>query len=74
MRLVCCPDWALGPGASLRCGLAALGPACEAAVVVLADGPGLSPDSVARIVESWRSAGGDVDRPADLPAQARQAE
>ena len=29
-----CPDWERGPGASLRCGLAALGNA-EAAVVVL---------------------------------------
>ncbi len=55
-----CPDWELGPGASLRCGLAVLGPACEAAVVVLADGPDLSQASVARIVESWRSSGGDV--------------
>ena len=33
-----------GPGASLRCGLAALGEDVEAAVVVLADGPALSPD------------------------------
>ncbi len=34
-----CPEWARGPGASLRCGLAALGTDVEAAVVVLADGP-----------------------------------
>src|SRR5207237_1329316 len=33
-----CPDWERGPGASLRCGLAALPPEAEAAVVVLADG------------------------------------
>ena len=38
-----CPDWERGPGASLRCGLAALGPEVEAAVVVLADGPELAP-------------------------------
>ena len=38
-RVVTCPDWALGPGASLRCGLAALGADVEAALVVLADGP-----------------------------------
>jgi CTP:molybdopterin cytidylyltransferase MocA len=52
VRVVRCADWEQGPGASLRCGLAALGPDCEAAVVVLADGPRLSPDAVARVVES----------------------
>ena len=40
-RVVTCPDWALGPGASLRCGLAALGDEVEAALIVLADGPQL---------------------------------
>jgi CTP:molybdopterin cytidylyltransferase MocA len=40
-RIVRCPEWERGPGASLRCGLAALEPAVEAAVVVLADGPDL---------------------------------
>ena len=34
-----CSDWELGPGASLRCGLAALSDEVEAALVVLADGP-----------------------------------
>jgi CTP:molybdopterin cytidylyltransferase MocA len=56
-RVVGCPEWERGPGASLRCGLAALGGA-EAAVVVLADGPGLDPRSVDRVVETWREAGG----------------
>ena len=41
-RVISCADWELGPGASLRCGLAALAPEAEAAVVVLADGPGLA--------------------------------
>jgi CTP:molybdopterin cytidylyltransferase MocA len=49
-----CPDWQRGPGASLRCGLAALSPAVEAALVVLADGPELAPSSVARVIETWR--------------------
>jgi CTP:molybdopterin cytidylyltransferase MocA len=49
-RLVPCPDWAKGPGASLRCGLAALGPEVEAAVVVLADGPELDPRAVERVL------------------------
>ncbi len=34
-RSVRCPDWERGPGASLRCGLAALGDEVEAAVVIL---------------------------------------
>jgi len=59
-RTVRCPDWELGPGASLRCGLAALGDDVDAAVVVLADGPGLDPRAVERVVSSWREDGGDV--------------
>jgi len=55
-----CPEWKRGPGASLRCGLAALPDEAEAAVVVLADGPDLDPKAVDRVVESWRSDGGDV--------------
>jgi nicotine blue oxidoreductase len=59
-RLVKCSDWALGPGASLRCGLAALAPEVEAAVVVLADGPDLAPESVARMLDAWRRGDGIV--------------
>src|SRR5579862_8116552 len=55
-----CPDWERGPGASLRCGLAALPPETEAAVVVLADGPDLDPRAVDRVVEDWRANGGDA--------------
>jgi CTP:molybdopterin cytidylyltransferase MocA len=55
-----CPDWERGPGASLRCGLAALPAEAEAALVVLADGPELDPRAVDRVVESWRAEGGDV--------------
>lgn len=57
---VTCPDWELGPGASLRCGLAALPDDAEAAVVVLADGPDLDPRAVDRVIESWRMEGGEV--------------
>ena len=59
-RLVQCDDWSRGPGASLRCGLAALGPNVEAAVVVLADGPDLVAQSVSRVLEVWRGEGGIV--------------
>ena len=53
-RTVPCPDWAHGPGASLRCGLAALPADAEAAVVVLADGPGLDPAALDRVIAAWR--------------------
>lgn len=55
-----CQDWERGPGASLRCGLAALDPAAEAAVVVLADGPSLAPAAIDRVVAAWRGGGGPV--------------
>ena len=55
-----CADWELGPGASLRCGLAYLPPEAEAAVVVLADGPDLDPRAVDRVIEDWRAEGGDA--------------
>ena len=58
--LVHCSDWERGPGASLRCGLAALGADVEAAVVVLADGPDLAPEAVARVIDAWRSGGVDL--------------
>ena len=57
VRVVRCPEWNLGPGASLRCGLRALPDEVEAAVVVLADGPELSPAAVERVLAAWRSTG-----------------
>jgi CTP:molybdopterin cytidylyltransferase MocA len=52
-----CPGWRHGPGASLRCGLAALSKDVGAAIVVLADGPGLSPESIERVAAAWRETG-----------------
>ncbi len=60
VRTIHCPEWERGAGASLRCGLAALPGDAEAALVVLADGPGLDPRAVDRVVASWRDGGGDV--------------
>jgi CTP:molybdopterin cytidylyltransferase MocA len=54
-RTVHCPDWERGPGASLRCGVAALPAEVEAAVVVLGDGPDLNPKAIDRVVERWRA-------------------
>jgi CTP:molybdopterin cytidylyltransferase MocA len=60
VQSVPCPHWERGPGASLRCGLAALPQGTEAAVVVLADGPDLDPRTVDRVVDDWRANGGDA--------------
>ena len=59
-RSVHCPDWKLGPGASLRCGLAALGDNVEAAVVILGDGPDLDPRAIDRVVSIWRAGAAPV--------------
>jgi nicotine blue oxidoreductase len=58
-RVVGCPEWERGPGASLRCGLAALD-GFDVAVVVLADGPNLAPQTVERVLDEWRTHGGIV--------------
>jgi CTP:molybdopterin cytidylyltransferase MocA len=60
VRTVHCPEWDRGRGASLRCGLKALGDETEAAVVVLADGPDLSPAAIDRILEVWQESGAEV--------------
>jgi CTP:molybdopterin cytidylyltransferase MocA len=59
-RAVSCPEWERGPGASLRCGLNALRPETEAAVVVLADGPELAPEAIDRVIDTWRAGDGRV--------------
>jgi CTP:molybdopterin cytidylyltransferase MocA len=59
-RIVECPEWERGPGASLRCGLRALGADVEAAVIVLADGPSLAPEAVGRVIAAWRGSGHEV--------------
>jgi CTP:molybdopterin cytidylyltransferase MocA len=59
-RTVKCAEWELGPGASLRCGLEALGDDVEAAVVVLADGPKLDPRAINRVISAWREGAGPI--------------
>jgi nicotine blue oxidoreductase len=59
-RVVHCPEWERGRGASLRCGLQALGDDTEAALVVLADGPNLSPAAIDRVLEVWRESGAEI--------------
>jgi nicotine blue oxidoreductase len=60
VRVVRCPEWKLGPGASLRCGLGALADDVEAAVVILADGPSLDPAIVERLLSVWHLDGGII--------------
>jgi nicotine blue oxidoreductase len=58
VRIVECPDWERGPGASLRCGLEALPTKVLAAVVCLADGPFLDPRAIDRVIAAWRAGSG----------------
>ena len=55
-----CPEWERGPGASLRCGLGALPPEAEAAVVVLGDGPDIAPEAIDRVIAAWRSTDAEI--------------
>jgi CTP:molybdopterin cytidylyltransferase MocA len=75
VRVVPCPDWARGPGASLRCGLAALDAGIARAVIVLADGPELDPRAVDRLAaHPARFAAASYDGTRDHPvALARSA-
>jgi CTP:molybdopterin cytidylyltransferase MocA len=59
-RVVRCPEWQQGMGASLRCGLEVLPADAEAAVVVLADGPDLAPEAIDRVIAAWRGGAGEA--------------
>jgi molybdenum cofactor cytidylyltransferase len=49
-RVVVCPDWHEGQAASLRCGIAALGPV-DAAVITLGDQPFITPQVIAGVLD-----------------------
>jgi CTP:molybdopterin cytidylyltransferase MocA len=51
-EVVVCAGWEQGQSASLRCGVEALGDV-DAAVVVLADMPGITPAAVEAVVAAW---------------------
>lgn len=58
VEVVDCPDWREGMGASLRAGLAAVGPrAVDAVVVTLVDLPDVGVPVVRRLVAAVREAG-----------------
>lgn len=53
------PNWREGMGSSLRTGLAALPPDCQAVVVALVDQPRISPAAVRRLIDT-RAAGARI--------------
>jgi CTP:molybdopterin cytidylyltransferase MocA len=55
VQRVDCADWALGMGASLRAGLAALPPECAGALIVLCDQPALDAPHLHGLVSAWRA-------------------
>jgi molybdenum cofactor cytidylyltransferase len=54
IRIVDNPGYAGGQSTSLRAGIAALGPAAGAVLVLLGDQPFVTAEIVERIVEAWR--------------------
>ena len=57
VRIVPCEQWARGPGRRSAAGSRRSAEDVEAAVVVLADGPDLAPESVERVLAAWREHG-----------------
>lgn len=47
-------QWEEGIGASIRCGISALPPACDAVLIMLADQVGVSSDDLKRLVSAWK--------------------
>ncbi len=56
-RTVVNPRYAEGMGTSLAAGIAAFGPECEAAVVLLGDQPRLDAGSINALIDAYRSTG-----------------
>lgn len=59
-RTVANPDYAEGQSTSLRAGLRSLGADARAAVVLLGDQPGITPDAIRVVVEAYEEGGGPV--------------
>jgi molybdenum cofactor cytidylyltransferase len=54
LRPIHCADWAQGMGASLRCGLAALGARSDGALIVLCDQLALTAEHLIALRDAWR--------------------
>lgn len=61
-RVVVNPDYEQGQASSLAAGLAAAGPSSEAAVVLLADQPGITADHVRALAGAFRASGARIVR------------
>lgn len=53
-------QWEEGLGASIRCGIAALPPACDAVLIMLADQVGLTGDDLKRLMSAWKGQDGVI--------------
>lgn len=62
-RTVVNPAFAEGQSTSLHAGIAALGPAVEAVVLMLGDQPTVGPDIVAALVAQFRASGAAIVQP-----------
>ena len=56
-------DWFCGLSSSLRAGIGALRPGIEAALVVLADQPALTPELLSTLVDRYRATGAPIVAP-----------
>jgi molybdenum cofactor cytidylyltransferase len=56
-RAVLNPEYGHGMSTSIRAGLAHLSPECEAALILLADQPGVDADVVRRLLDAYQSSG-----------------
>lgn len=63
LQIAHCPEYASGQSASLRAGVAALGPEVGAAVVLLADQPFVTAAIIGALAEAWRSGGAQIVAP-----------
>jgi molybdenum cofactor cytidylyltransferase len=60
VRIAMNPDYREGQATSLRAGLRALNHDSEAAVILLGDQPGIRPDAIDAVIDTWRSGAGPI--------------
>jgi molybdenum cofactor cytidylyltransferase len=53
-------EWEEGVGSSIRAGIAALPPACEAAMILLGDQVAVTADDLHRLISAWKGAEGSI--------------
>lgn len=63
VHIVANPDYAEGQSSSLRTGISALGPAFEAAMILLVDQPFVTATVIDRLIEEWRAGNAPIVAP-----------